>query len=167
VPNSVCNMWVIDELAGTLGEQATQLSKLRPCQFYDGSAIPNTPVGAVLDMWERKCTKGRSFHMLNQWGSVKSPRGLSFLVVYAVLYAVAHEHERGFSPNPGVETVCLLFWICYSIRWEAHSAKAMIAARHQHCSREATGEEGRGTNMHQNIRTNMQVQGQIENSVSR
>jgi hypothetical protein len=47
-------MWVKDELARTLGEHATHWSKLRPGQLYDGSAIPNTPVGLVLDLWEKE-----------------------------------------------------------------------------------------------------------------
>jgi hypothetical protein len=54
VPESVYDMWVKDELARTLGEHATQWSKLRPGQLYDGSAIPNTPVGLVLDLWEKE-----------------------------------------------------------------------------------------------------------------
>jgi hypothetical protein len=45
--------------------------------------------------------------MLNQWGSVRSPRGLSFLVVYAVFMLLHTNRSEDLAPNPGVETVCL------------------------------------------------------------
>jgi hypothetical protein len=54
VPNSVYDMWVKDELAQTLGAHAKQWSRLQPAQLYDGSAIPNTPVGSMLDLWEKE-----------------------------------------------------------------------------------------------------------------
>jgi hypothetical protein len=46
------DMWVKDELAQTLEAHAKHWSRWQPGQLYDGSAIPNTPVGSVLDLWD-------------------------------------------------------------------------------------------------------------------
>ena len=102
--------------------------------------------------------------MLNQWGSVRSPRGLSFLVVYAVFMLLHKNRSEDLAPNPGVFFLFVI--VTVYVGRHTQQKRGLQPVTNTVLGRQLERRAGQQIST-KNRCTSMQVQGQIANSVSR